>query len=193
MVNNYRPISTLCILAKVFERLVSNQLKDFLEETSILSRYQSGFRKKHSTVSAALKVLNDIIEALDLKKVCAALFIDLSKAFDTVDHNILIDTLHKVGLSEHAVSWFRNYLSGRSQCVRIAGSSSTFLRVSKRVPQGSVLIYINDLCNNLSDVFYHFYADDTIIYCFASVLRLLCKLSLSYSWPSMSFRPVCKG
>lgn len=120
--NNYRPISKLCILAKVFERLVSDQLKDFLERNDILSRHQSGFRKKHSTVSAALKVLNDILEALDLRKLCVALFIDLSKAFDTVDHEILVDTLHKIGLSEHSVFWFRNYLMDRSQCVQMAGS-----------------------------------------------------------------------
>lgn len=81
-VNNYRPISKLCILAKLFERIISDQLKEFLESNNILS-LQSGFRKQHSTITAALKVLNDLIEAMDSKKYCVALFIDLSKAFDT--------------------------------------------------------------------------------------------------------------
>lgn len=82
-VNNYRPISKLCILAKLFERIISDQLKEFLESNNILSPLQSGFRKQHSTITATLKVLNDLIEAMDSKKYCVALFIDLSKAFDT--------------------------------------------------------------------------------------------------------------
>ena len=115
------------------------QLKDFLDTHGLLSRHQSGFRKKHSTITAALKVVNDIIEALDCRKYCAALFIDLSKAFDTVDHAILSNCLHQIGLSGQAVKWFSNYLTGRSQCVQSAGVSSSFLPVLKDVPQGSVL------------------------------------------------------
>lgn len=115
--------------------------------------------------------MNDIIEALDCKQFCAALFIYLSKAFDTVDRVTLADRLHNIGLSGHAVSWFSNYLSARTQCVQFAGSSSSFLPVSKGVPQGSILgpllfsIYVNNLCDNLSNATFHFYADDTVIYC----------------------------
>lgn len=169
--NNYRPISKLCILAKVLEKLISEQLKDFLDTHGLLSRHQSGFRKQHSTITATMKVVNDIIEALDCRKYCAALFLDLSKAFDTVDHALLTDNLHKIGLSEQAVHWFSNYLAGRTQCVQSAGFSSPFLPVFKGVPQGSVLgpllfsIYVNNLCDNLSNADYHFYADDTVIYC----------------------------
>ncbi len=82
--NNYRPISKLSVLAKVLETFVNNQLKDFLSVNNILSDFQSGFRKQHSTTTAALKVLNDFTESVDNKKYCAALFIDLSKAFDTI-------------------------------------------------------------------------------------------------------------
>ncbi len=97
-INNYRPISKLCVLAKVLEKLVSEQLKDYLFFVNcLLSQYQSGFRKHHSTITAALKVVNDILDALVSKKYCAALFIDLSKAFDTIDHVILLNRLHSIG------------------------------------------------------------------------------------------------
>ena len=102
--------------------------------------YQSGFRKKHSTITAAMKVLNDITEVLK-QQLCLSLFIDISKAFDTVDHAILRQRLSSVGLSEHAVAWFANYLSDRTQ----------FDGVIYVMLQGSVLgpllftIYINNL------------------------------------------------
>lgn len=112
--NNYRPVSNLSVLAKILEALVANQLKEFLYENNIFSSYQSGFRKKHSTVTAALKVVNDISVALD-KQHCASLFLDLSKAFDTVDHSVLKLRLLNSGLSEQAVAWFSNYLNDRSQ------------------------------------------------------------------------------
>ncbi len=90
---NYRPISKLCILSKKLENLVNKQLTQYLNDYNILSSNQSGFRKGH------LKGLNDIVESLDNKQHCVCLFIDLSKAFDTVDHNILLDRLRWVGLS----------------------------------------------------------------------------------------------
>ncbi len=170
-VNNYRPISKLCVLSKVLEKLISNQLKCYLDAHGLLVQHQSGFRKKHSTTTAAIKVVNDITEALDSREFCTALFIDLSKAFDTVDHVILTHSLRKIGLSSQAVMWFNNYLSGRTQCVQASGSSSSLLPVLKGVPQGSILgpllftIYVNNLRNNLPNTMSHFYADDTVIYC----------------------------
>ena len=113
LLNNYRPISKLSILAKVLERLVNDQVKDYLSLNNILSPFQSGFRKQHSTATAAIKVINDIVEAMDAKKYCAALFIDLSKAFDTVDQSISCQRLSTIGMSDHAVGWFSNYFSGR--------------------------------------------------------------------------------
>ncbi len=123
-VNNYRPVSKLCVLAKVLEKFVSEQLKDYLIVNGLLSQCQSGFQKHRRTVTVAIKVVNDIIDALDSKKYCAALFIDLSKAFDTVDHVIVFNILRSTGLSAQAVNWFLNYLSNRSQCVQSGGYSS---------------------------------------------------------------------
>ena len=129
-VNNYRPISKLCIVAKILEKIISEQLKDFLDSNCILNNFQSGFRKQHSTVTAALKVFNDLIEALDLKKVCVALFIDLSKAFDTVDHKILITIFRKIGISNQASTWFADYLSNRTQAVQLANVTSSSLGIT---------------------------------------------------------------
>uniref|UniRef100_A0A3B3HCE9 Reverse transcriptase domain-containing protein n=1 Tax=Oryzias latipes TaxID=8090 RepID=A0A3B3HCE9_ORYLA len=172
VLTNYRPISNLCVLSKILESLVCEQLKEFLYSNELLSTLQSGFRKKHSTITAATKVINDILVALDNKQYCAALFIDLSKAFDTVDHIVLKQRLISFGLSDHAVSWLTNYMKNRTQCVRQDGLCSEFLNVHTGVPQGSVLgpllfvMYINNIDQNVSHTNMHFYADDTIIYCF---------------------------
>ncbi len=138
-----------------------------------MSINQSGFRKNHSTITAVLKVLNDLVRSLDGKHHCACLFIDLTKAFDTVNHNILLDRLRSVGLSDNVVSWFKTYLKGRTQCVQVDGIKSDLLGVGTGVPQGSVLgpllfiIYINCLDVNINNARFHFYADDTVIYCSA--------------------------
>lgn len=175
--DNYRPISKLPILAKVLETLVVDQLKDYLVSNHILSDVQSGFRRQHSTTTAAVKVINDIIEAMDSKNTFVALFIDLAKAFDTVDHCIQLEKLKNFVFSDHTVDWFTNYLADRTQCVYFDNSKSETLSVSCGVPQESVLgpilftIYINNLGDGISQVHFHFYADDTVIYCEAATLH----------------------
>lgn len=128
------------------------------------------------TTTATLKLTNDLIDWLDYKKFWTALFVDLSKAFDTVDHSILKRRLFDIGLSEQAVGWFDNYLSNRKQCVHFEDSSSTLLNVATGVPQGSVLgpilfvIYVNTLGRIIPNTKLHFYADDMVIYCCGSTL-----------------------
>lgn len=176
VLSNYRPISILSTLSKVLERLINRQLKSYLEDHEILSKFQSGYRKKHSTMTAALKVVNDISFSLDRKQNCASIFIDLSKAFDSVDHQILKQRLVNIGLSEQATNWISNYLSDRSQKVKCDNQCSDDLPIIRGVPQGSILgpllftIYINDVGQNVIDADCHFYADDMIIYSFASSL-----------------------
>ena len=125
--------------------------------------------------------------ALDSKQHCASLFIDFSKAFDTVDHNVLLRRLANIGLSASAVSWFSSYLSDRAQCVKVDGCSSDTLAVHKGVPQGSILgpllftIYINELGKNVENANFHLYADDTVIYCFGgTVLKAVDHLQAAF-------------
>lgn len=186
--NNYRPISRLPVLAKLFESLLNDQLKQFLTDNNVLNDYQSGFRAGHSTLTAALLVTNDLINSLDCKKSCAALFVDLSKAFDSVDHNLLLQKLRSIGISEAAMKWFDNYLSERTQCVNIENYNSPFLQVKKGVPQGSILspilfsIFINDLDSGVDSANVHLYADDSIIYtAAASINQALMNLQKAFN------------
>ena len=116
-------------------------------------------------------VSNDIASALDNKHHCAALFVDLSKAFDTVDHTLLVQRLKEIGFDFNILTWFQSYLNGRSQCVKLGQTKSNFLPLTKGVPQGSVLgpilstLYINDIASSLNNCQVHFYADDTVLYC----------------------------
>lgn len=107
--NNYRPISKLPCLSKILESLINNQLKAFLSRHSVLASHQSGFRAQHSTITAATLVINDIVSALDRKEHCAALFVDLTKAFDTVDHTLLIHKLMDIGFDSNTSNWFTSF------------------------------------------------------------------------------------
>uniref|UniRef100_A0A3B1IPA0 Reverse transcriptase domain-containing protein n=1 Tax=Astyanax mexicanus TaxID=7994 RepID=A0A3B1IPA0_ASTMX len=188
--NNYRPISKLSCLAKSLESLVNSQLKSFLNENSILSNYQSGFREGHSTISAVTLVLNDLYSDCIQKKHCAAVFIDLTKAFDTVGHTLLLRNLKKIGFDAKALEWSQNYLTDRQQCTAFNNYESDFLAISKGVSQGSILgpvlfnIYINDIAASVSslDCKIHLYADDTILYCSAdSIHAAVIKLQNSFN------------
>lgn len=174
--NNYRPISKLCCLAKVLETLANHQLRAFLDSHNILQSNQSGFRPGHSTVTATSLVVNDILNDLDTRQHCAALFIDLSKAFDTVDHDILLTKLSHIGLDGPSIRWFTSYLTGRKQAVVASNVKSSSLFINKGVPQGSVLgpvlftLYINNIFFPSGPNKIHYYADDTILYCSGSTL-----------------------
>jgi len=124
-VSNYRPVSVLNVSSKVMERIVHNQVAHFMDRNGLLTAHQSGFRKHHSTGTAVQKVVEDIKSAFNAHEVTVALFLDLRKAFDTVNHEILLRKLQKMGFDIGTVNWFRSYLTDRLQCVDVQNKQST--------------------------------------------------------------------
>ena len=166
LVENYRPISLLCILSKVLERCIFNRLIKHL--SSSLSSWQHGFLSGRSTVTQMLCFLHRIGQALDNSLQSEIVYLDLSKAFDTVSHSLLLQKLAAAGVNGSLFQWFNDYLTNRSQKVLIKGATSSSLPVLSGVPQGSILgpllflWYINDLPDELSSSTLAFlFADDT--------------------------------
>jgi len=138
--NSYRPISNLSFVSKLLERCVNNQLNEHLNANGLLPDVQSAYRKHHSTETAVLNVLSDVYAAADVKQVTLLCLLDLSAAFDTVDHDILIKRLqHTYGLRDNVLLWFHSYLADRSQSVWYNGQMSSSVTIRFSVPQGSVL------------------------------------------------------
>ena len=174
-VKNYRPISNLTYISKLVERMVCKQLTAFLEEHSLLPEHQSGFRARHSTETALLKVFSDIMSAADRGEVTLLGLLDMSAAFDTVDHDILLHRLEEsFGFAGSVLNWLRSFLRGRTQQVVFNGLASTVAEVTSGVPQGSVLepllflLYTADIPVIASEhgLGIHCYADDGQLYVF---------------------------
>jgi hypothetical protein len=172
-VKSYRPISNLSVLSKLLERLVARQLLDYLTTSKLLPELQSAYRACHSTETAVLKVLGDILHAVDHGDLACLTLLDLSAAFDTVDHDTLLRRLRETyGLHGNVHNWFTSYLGRRTQFVRRGGTRSLPTRVLYGVPQGSVLgpilflLYTADLLELIKShgLHPHLYADDTQVY-----------------------------
>ena len=167
--NNYRLISVIGAIAKVFERVIYNQLYFYLTENNLLNKYQSGFRPLHSTVTALLDATNEWYFNMNEGHLTSVVFLDLAKAFDSVDHSILLRKLQLLGISERSLGWFFSYLDNRQQKCCIDGKLSDSCTIKCGVPQGSILgpllflIYINDFPTRLKYSRARMYADDTTI------------------------------
>jgi len=168
---DYRPISILCTLSKVFEKLVHSQIYNYVLTNNIINPLQSGFRKKHSTMTALAKVADDIRKNMDKREMTALVLLDFTKAFDRVNHDLLLIKLTKLGFSDSVILWLRSYLCGRYQ--RVFGGDdflSDWAEVTAGVPQGSVLgpllfiLYLHDISSVIKHCCYHLYADDVQIY-----------------------------
>ena len=136
---NYRPISLLPLISKIIEKVVHEQTNAFLNENKIIFKFQSGFRSNHST-STCLSYLNDkIFKGFDSGLLTGIILIDLQKAFDTIDHNILLQKMVHLNFSDHVISWFKSYLTDRTFKVNINESFSNPGNLNCGVPQGSIL------------------------------------------------------
>ena len=166
---NYRAISLLPSVSKILEKAVHKRLYGFCGTQHILYDNQYGFRPKHSTLDAVSKLSAHVMASLEDNLTTLAVFLDLSKAFDTIDHTILLKKLNVYGIRGIALEWFRNYLTNRSQFVSYRDTHSANCIVTCGVPQGSVLgpllfiIYTNDLPHSLTHSNCKLFADDTTI------------------------------
>ena len=184
--DNYRPISLLPAISKIFEKVAYKQVYAYFIENDLLYDSQYGFRKLHSTELAALEITDRISTQLDQGKLPLAIYLDLSKAFDTIDHRILLDKLDYYGIKGTSLTWFKSYLSNRKQYVEYNNTTSSFADVTTGVPQGSILgpllfiIYMNDIAH-VTDKFHSIlYADDT------SLIEPLCTFNADINRNSSS-------
>ena len=167
---NYRPISLLPTISKVFELVIHDQMYEYFNQFNLLAEQQYGFRKQHSTECAAIKLIDHVSKEMEAGKTPTSVYIDLSKAFDTLTFEVLLYKLKYYGVTDTAFDLLKSYLTNRKQYVVFDGCQSEYVEIYTVVPQGSILgplffsIYINDLIT-VSDRFnFLMYADDTTIY-----------------------------
>lgn len=183
LIQNYRPISVLPYFSKIFEKIISNYVIDFLETNNTLYHNQFGFRKFHSTSHAIITLVEHVSKALDTGKIVVGIFLDLKKAFDTVDHGILLKKLYAIGIRGNVHEWFKSYLHNRSQYVVYNNATSECHTITHGVPQGSILgpllflLYINDFSRASDLLFSIIFADDTSVFlqgtCYDTIIDIM--------------------
>ena len=166
-INNYRPISVLPAFSKVFENAISTRLVKFIEKNNLFTDCQHGFRSCRSTESAIVQFISNVYKYLERKHFVGGVFLDLSKAFDSLCHKILLKKLSNFGIRGLPLKLFESYITNRSQAVYCNSTYSSFKTIVKGVPQGSILgpilflIYINDIVHASNKFKFTIYADDT--------------------------------
>jgi hypothetical protein len=176
---NYRPISLLSIFNKLLEKLVFKRIASFVDANNIMYKYQFGFRKHHSTSLALLDVIDGCYKNIDMNNKVIGIYFDLQKAFDTVDHTILLHKLYNYGIRGVMFDWIKNYLTNRKQYTYVNNTSSSLSNVTFGVPQGSVLgpllftLYINDISNSVTGDKLKLFADDTNLFISGPDITLL--------------------
>ncbi len=166
----FRPISKLPFISKILEKVILTQLLEGLRNNNIFEKFQSGFRKLHSTETALLRVTNDLLRAADSGHCSVLVLLDLSAAFDTIEHNILVERLRSwAGITGTALDWFRSYLENRNFFVSIQDFNSSTAKITCGLPQGSILgpilfsLYMLPL-GHIINISFHCYTDDTQLY-----------------------------
>lgn len=190
---NYRPISVLPVISKIFEKILHKRLLNYLNSFDFLTERQYGFRAKNNTTAATIDLIAKVRDNIDRKNVALGVFIDLKKAFDTVSHKLLLEKLENIGIKGNALQIFKSYLTNRLQIVKIDNIESKALPITYGVPQGSILgpllflIYIN----NITELGLHghltLYADDTCLFYFGAnihdaILRAQKDLNVLHEW-----------
>ena len=186
---NYRPISVLPICSKIIERHVYDHYYEYLTRHHLLLDQQSGFRKHHSCQTVMIKLTDYFIENIDKGELNGVLLIDLRKAFDLVDHDVLLHKISLYGVHNNSFHWFKSYLSSRKQCVSYDGHISSMTNINLGVPQGSILgplmfiLFMNDAVLEVEDSEFEMYADDSTLCCHAKTMQEINHLLTENSKP----------
>lgn len=180
---NYRPVSLLCQFSKILEKLYIVRLDNFINKHNILTDSQYGFRANRSTAMALMELTEEITNSLDNKKYVVGVFIDLKKAFDTINHDILLKKMERYGIRGVALNWLNSYIRNRQQFVQMGDHKSSHADITCGVPQGSVLgpllfiLYINDICSVSNILKFVLFADDTNVFCSGENLQQLLEVT----------------